>query len=61
MKNCFDGYLTKECANCPDWADGTDERGFGCATRYPIMWCPAVKRMFEAKEKKRKENENKNG
>lgn len=53
MRSCFDGYLTPECANCPDWADGTDERGFGCATTVPIMWCPAFARMVEEDEKRR--------
>lgn len=26
-KNCLVEYLTPHCANCPDWADGTDDRG----------------------------------
>ena len=45
-KSCFDGYLTEGCATCPDWADGTDERGIGCATRFPIDWCPHFKKMW---------------
>lgn len=51
MRNCFEGYLTPECKNCPDWADGTDERGVGCATHYPIMWCKAFVKMFEEDQK----------
>ena len=27
-KSCFDGYLTDECAKCPDWRNG-DEYGDG--------------------------------
>ena len=54
-KSCFDGYLTEGCATCPDWADGTDERGIGCATRFPIDWCPHFKKMWEEEERKYKE------
>lgn len=55
MKSCLDGYLTPECKNCPDWADGTDNRGIGCATHHPIMWCPAFAKMYEEEESKEKE------
>lgn len=45
---CLDGYLTPECANCPDWADGSDpDKGIGCATTTPIMWCPHFAKMVE--------------
>ena len=37
--NCLEGYLTPGCASCPDWADGTDDRGIGCACHFPISWC----------------------
>lgn len=47
MKNCLEGYLTTACATCPDWADGTDDRGIGCAAHYPIMWCTHFAKMFE--------------
>ena len=53
-KSCFDGYLTDECANCPDWKDGSDDDGiFGCTTKLPIMLCPYFKKMYEEEEKKR--------
>lgn len=55
-KSCFDGYLTDGCATCPDWADGTGGRGIGCATRYPIDWCPYFKKMWEEEERMRKDN-----
>lgn len=46
MRNCFEGYLTEGCKDCPDWRDGT--RGMiGCATHYPIDWCPYFKKMME--------------
>lgn len=47
MKNCFEGYLTPECEKCPYWADGSDNKGIGCATPYPIMWCKAFAKMCE--------------
>ena len=54
-KNCLDGYLTPGCATCPDWANGSDDRGIGCATHYPIMWCGHFAKMFnEEREKQRK-------
>lgn len=41
MNNCFEGYLTPACATCECWMDGSDpERGLGCASHYPISWCP---------------------
>lgn len=43
--NCFDGYLTPGCATCPDWADGTDDRGIGCACSFPIGECPHFAEM----------------
>ena len=45
---CLNGYLTKECANCPDWCDGSDpERGIGCGTHRPIAECEAFNKMLE--------------
>lgn len=38
MRNCFEGYLTTDCANCPYWADGTGAN-IGCAAPFPIMHC----------------------
>lgn len=37
--NCLKGYLTPACATCPDWADGSDDRGIGCACHFPIGDC----------------------
>ena len=54
-KNCLDGYLTEGCKNCPDWADGTDDRVIGCAAHFPIMLCPHFKAMCEAEESKENE------
>lgn len=50
MKNCWDGYLTEKCANCPFWADSTDDRGIGCAIPAPIMGCPYFAKMFNEQE-----------
>ena len=59
MMNCLDGYLTPACANCPDWADGTDNRGIGCACSFPIMKCPHFAKAYEEEERqRRKEREN---
>ena len=55
MKSCFDGYLTEACATCPDWADGSDERGLGCATHYPIMECPHFARVFNEEQSNHEE------
>ncbi len=52
-KSCLDGYLTDGCKTCPDWADGTGERGIGCATHLPIMLCPHFKAMYEQEERER--------
>ena len=54
-KSCFDGYLTDECKNCPDWKDRDNNDGvFGCATKLPIMLCPYFKKMLEQDEKERR-------
>lgn len=45
MRNCFEGYLTPDCASCPYWADGT-EASVGCATPFPIMHCSSFARMY---------------
>lgn len=37
--NCLTGYLTPGCTACPDWADGSDDRGIGCACHFPISEC----------------------
>lgn len=57
MKNCLDGYLTEECANCLFWADGTDDRGIGCAIPAPIMDCSYFAKMFNEREAQRKMEE----
>lgn len=45
--------LTTACATCPDWADGSDNRGCGCACHFPIMECPHYAKMFYERERKR--------
>ena len=56
-KSCFDGYLTDECAKCPDWRNGDEYGdGVGCATTLPIMLCPYFKKMWEKEEKKHKDD-----
>ena len=54
-KSCFDGYLTDGCKDCPDWEDGTEGKGLGCGTHYPIMHCEYFKRMYEEEEKRERE------
>lgn len=54
MKNCLEEYLTEKCANCPFWADGTDNRGIGCVIPAPIMYCPYFAKMFNEQETQRK-------
>lgn len=49
-KSCLDGYLTPECATCPDWSDGVDGKPIGCNTSMPIMWCKAFAKMFNERE-----------
>lgn len=49
MKNCFEGYLTPDCANCPYWADGTGN-SIGCAAPFPIMHCSSFERMYNAEQ-----------
>lgn len=49
MRNCFEGYLTPDCASCPYWADGT-EASVGCATPFPIMHgggCASMATFFD--------------
>lgn len=46
-RSCFDGYLTPECFNCPDWKDGSDGKSFGCGCSFPIMLCPHFKKVYE--------------
>ena len=52
MKSVFDGYLTDGCATCEDWADGSDDRGLGCACHFPIMECPHFAKMTKKEEAK---------
>ncbi len=52
MKNCLEEYLTDKCAVCIFWADGTDDRGIGCAIPAPIMECPAFAKMYAEETKK---------
>lgn len=56
MRNCLEGYLTESCENCPFWADGTDERGIGCAIPVPIMSCPYFAKVCEQEAKSEREN-----
>ena len=56
-KSCFDGYLTEGCKTCPDWADGSDDRGIGCACHFPIMQCPHFAKMFNEEEAQRQTDE----
>lgn len=51
MKNCFEGYLTPDCANCPYWADGTGN-SIGCAAPFSIMHCSSFERMYNAEQNK---------
>lgn len=51
-KSCLDGYLTPACATCSDWADGTDDRGLGCACHFPIHLCPDFAQMMREEELK---------
>ena len=50
-KSVLNGYLTDKCEKCPFWADGTDERGLGCAIPFPIIECPFFRKIFEGGEK----------
>ena len=58
-RSCFDGYLTPECANCPDWMDGTpNENGewsIGCGSRWPLDMCPAFRKMSEEEKNQKTE------
>lgn len=49
-RSCLDGYLTDGCKDCPYWADGTDNRGIGCACCFPIMECPYFADMVKREE-----------
>ena len=49
-KSCFDGYLTSDCADCPDWSDGEYMGIIGCTASFPIMLCPYFKEMYEQEE-----------
>lgn len=50
MKNCLEEYSTEKCESCPFWADGTDDRGIGCAIPAPIMDCSCFAKMFNERE-----------
>ena len=51
MKNCLDGYLTPECANCPFWCDGSDKsKGIGCNVPFPIDHCDAFRKEYEKEQ-----------
>lgn len=50
MKNCLVEYLTEKCVNYPFLADGTDDRGIGCAIPAPIMGFPYFAKMFNERE-----------
>lgn len=50
--------FTEGCGTCPFWADGTDNRGYGCAIPAPIMACPYFSKMYEEEEKKAKNSQN---
>ena len=49
--------FTAGCKNCPFWADGSDNRGYGCAIPVPIMECKYFREMYEKNEKKGEEND----
>lgn len=46
--------FTKGCKTCPFWANGEDDRGYGCAIPAPIMECPHFRKMCEEEERKQK-------
>lgn len=58
-RSILDGYLTDGCATCPDWADGTDDRGYGCACHFPIMYCEHFAKMYSEEEAKQQTDGNK--
>ena len=47
-RSCLDGYLTPECAKCPDWKNTPTE--CGCGIRAPIMECPHFAKMYTEEE-----------
>ena len=49
-KTVFCEYLTEGCKTCPDWADGTNENGVGCACHFPIMQCPHFSKMINGEK-----------
>lgn len=55
MKNCFEGYLTAECKDCPFWKDGSSPMvGIGCACPFPIMRCDSFRKEYEKEYGKEK-------
>lgn len=56
MNNCFEGFLTEHCEGCPWWADGTQGKGLGCATPFPIMACPHFKEMYDNDPRNKTDN-----
>ena len=39
--------FTKGCKTCPFWANGTNNRDYGCAIPAPIMECQYFREMYE--------------
>ena len=50
-RNCLVEYLTPACATCPDWCDGTNDKGIGCGIHGPIMECAAFREIYEDENK----------
>ena len=48
--------FTEGCEHCPFWADGSDNRGYGCAIPAPIMECKYFRQMYEKEESQARES-----
>ena len=46
MRNCFEGYLTENCAGCPFWKDGSDG-SIGCSYPGLIDHCEAFAKAMK--------------
>lgn len=44
-RNCFDGYLAPECANCEFWRDGSED-SIGCEYPGPIDNCKHFSKVY---------------
>lgn len=47
-RNCLEGYLTEQCANCKYWKNDADACGCGCP--FPIMECEHFAKMYNERE-----------